>query len=88
MVGILRRSAEGHVRHWFAVLGAMLVGGLWVPVYGSQVGTGPLYGKGVFLPQMFGWTGALIFTVAILSAFYIFVTMIERKKKVPAGGRS
>lgn len=89
MVGILRRSAEGHIKHWFAVLAAMLTGGLWVPVYGSQVGTGQLYGKRVFLPDMFGWAGALIFSIAILIAFYIFITRLEAgKKKISSRERS
>ncbi len=67
----------------------MLVAGLWVPLYGSQVGAGWLYGKGVFLPDMFGWTGALIFSITILAAFYIFVTWLEaRKNKVTIGGNS
>lgn len=81
MVGILRRSAEGHIKHLFAILGAMLVAGLWVPVYGSQVGDGPLYGEGVFLPERLGWAGALITTLTILIGFYIFVTWLEKKAK-------
>jgi len=80
-VGMLWRSAEGYIRHWFAVLGAMLVAGLWVPIYGSQVGTGKLYGSPLFLPDKFGWGGTLIGVLAILIAFYIFVTWIELKKK-------
>ena len=78
---MLWRSAEGYIRHWFAVLGAMLVAGLWVPIYGSQVGTGKLYGSPLFLPDKFGWGGTLIGVLAILIAFYIFVTWIELKKK-------
>ena len=67
----------------------MLAGGLWVPVYGSNVGMGSLYGKGVFMPDMFGWAGALIISITILIAFYIFVTWLEaRKKKFSIGGNS
>lgn len=65
----------------FAILGAMLVAGLWVPIYGSQVGRGWLYGQRVFLPDRFGWGSALIITLAILMAFYIFVTWIEKRSK-------
>ena len=84
---MLGRAAEGYIRHWFAVLGAMLVAGLWVPIYGSQVGTGKLYGPPVFLPDKFGWGGALIITLTIIIAFYFFVAWIEfRKKKVKKRG--
>lgn len=68
------------MKHWFAVLGAMLVGGLWVLLYGKQVGVGALNGKGVFLPERLGWTGALIFSITGLIAFYIFVTWLEARK--------
>jgi len=78
--GILRRSAEGHVRHWFAVLGAMLVAGIWVPLYGHKVGDGWLYGKGVFLPDRLGWAGALTASLSVLVLFYFFVLRLERKK--------
>lgn len=59
----------------------MLAAGLWVPVYGSQVGKGWLYGQPVFLPDKLGWGGALIFTLAILISFYLFVTWLEVRKK-------
>ncbi|RJQ20544.1 MAG: hypothetical protein C4560_04920 [Nitrospiraceae bacterium] len=78
---MLWRSAEGYIRHWFALLGAMLVAGLWVPLYGEQAGNGRLYGKTIFLPDKLGWGGALIGMLAILSAFYFFITWLELKKK-------
>lgn len=80
-MGIIGRSAEGYVRHWFAVLGAMLVAGLWVPFYGSQVGTGRLYGTPVLLPEKFGWGGALFITLSVLTLFYFFAAWIEFRKK-------
>ncbi len=81
-MGILRRSAEGHIKHLFAVLGAMLVAGLWVPIYGYQVGEGWIYnGEEIFLPEKFGWAGAVLITLVILIGFYIFVTLIEKKAK-------
>lgn len=76
-IGILWRSAEGYIRHWFSVVGGMLVAGLWVPIYGFTVGKGWLYGAQVFLPEKLGWGYALIITLTILTAFYIFVTWIE-----------
>ena len=67
----------------------MLAGGLWVPVYGSTVGTGSIYGKGIFMPDMFGWTGAIVLTLSILISFYIFIARIENRIKIiPAGERS
>ncbi len=76
-IGILWRSAEGYIRHWFSLLGGMLVAGLWVPVYGFNVGKGWLYGTPVFLPDKLGWGYALIIVLTILTAFYFFVRWIE-----------
>ncbi|RJQ20554.1 MAG: hypothetical protein C4560_04970 [Nitrospiraceae bacterium] len=81
MVGILWRSAEGYTRHFIAILGTMVAAGLWVPIYGFKVGEGPLYGKALFLPDMFGWGGALMLTLVILIFFYFFVTWLEIRKK-------
>jgi len=65
----------------------MLVAGLWVPIYGSQVGTGKLYGKPLFLPEKLGWGGALVFSLSVLALFYFFVSWVEfRKKKVRKKG--
>ncbi len=65
----------------------MLAGGLWVPVYGKNVGMGSLYGKGIFMPDMFGWSGALLISITILIAFYIFTRWVEAKnKKASIGG--
>ncbi len=57
----------------------MLVAGLWIPVYGSQVGEGWLYGAGVFLPDKLGWSGTLIFTLVFLTIVYAFVTCNKNK---------
>lgn len=80
-VGILWRSAEGYVRHWFALLGGMLAAGSWVLVYGQTIGKGWAYGPKVFLPDTLGWTGALIAAGAGLAAFYLFLTWMEVRKK-------
>ena len=81
MVGMLWRSAEGYIRHWLALLGAMLVAGLWVPLYGYQVGSGWLYGPEIFLPDKFGYGGALMIVLLILTVCYMFFTWIEIRKK-------
>ncbi|MFC1917574.1 YeeE/YedE thiosulfate transporter family protein [Chloroflexota bacterium] len=78
--GILWRSAEGYVRHWFAIIGGMLAAGSWVLLYGAKVGEGWLYGPKVFLPDVFGWTGALIAGGLMLVVFYIVLVLVEVKK--------
>lgn len=80
-VGVLWRSAEGYVRHWFAILGGMLAAGSWVLIYGQTVGKGPLYGEKVFLPDTFGWPGALAVAGLTLVAFYVFLTWVEARKR-------
>ncbi len=76
-VGILWRSAEGYVRAWFALIGGMLSAGSWVLIYGKHVGEGWLYGKPVFLPNVFGWVGALAVVFLFLGLFYLLITWLE-----------
>jgi membrane protein DedA with SNARE-associated domain len=64
----------------------MVAAVLWVPIYGSKVGEGWLYGKPVFLPDKFGWGGALILILSALIGLYLFVTWIEVRKKKSKGG--
>lgn len=86
-VGVLWRSAEGYVRHWFAILGGMLTAGSWVLLYGHQVGQGWIYSSSagglgkVFLPTALGWGGALAAAALTLAAFYTFLTWLEAKKR-------
>lgn len=80
-VGVLWRSAEGYVRHWFALLGGMLAAGSWVHIYGSQVGKGWLYGPKVYLPDILGWAGAIITSIIVLTVFYLFLTWVEVRKR-------
>ncbi len=79
--GILWRSAEGYVRHWFAVIGGMLAAGSWVLVYGAKVGEGWLYGPKVFLPDFLGWPGALVVSIAVIVVFYFILVLVEVSKK-------
>lgn len=79
--GILWRSAEGYVRHWFALLGGMLAAGSWVHIYGNQVGKGWLYGPKVFLPDALGWGGALAASVAVIVISYLLLTWWEVRRK-------
>lgn len=79
-IGILWRSAEGYVRAWFALLGGMLAAGSWVLIYGKHVGEGWLYGKPVFLPNIFGWVGGVAIVFVFLAIFYLFITWLEVSK--------
>jgi hypothetical protein len=79
-VGILARSGEGYTRSWVAILTAMLTSGAWVHMYGQKVGQGWLYGKPVYLPQLWGWGGALAFIYGFLLLFYLFILWVEAGK--------
>lgn len=79
-VGILWRSAEGYMRSWFAVIGGILSAGSWMLIYGKHVGEGWLYGKPVFLPNIFGWTGGLAVVFLFLGAFYLLIVRLEVNK--------
>ncbi len=76
-VGILWRSAEGYMRSWFAILGGMLSAGSWMLIYGKHVGEGWLYGKSVFLPDIFGWVGGLAAVLLFLGLFYLLIVKLE-----------
>ncbi|MBI4620369.1 MAG: YeeE/YedE family protein [Desulfobacterales bacterium] len=76
-VGILWRSAEGYVRAWIALIAGILTAGSWVLVYGKHVGEGWLYGKPVFLPNVFGWFGAVSLVFLFLAVFYALITWVE-----------
>ena len=76
-VGILWRSAEGYMRSWFAILGGMLSAGSWMLIYGKHVGEGWLYGKPVFLPDIFGWVGGLAAVLLFIGSFYLLIVKLE-----------
>ncbi|BCV21954.1 hypothetical protein hamaS1_20230 [Moorella sp. Hama-1] len=79
-VGVLVRSGEGYTRSWVAILTAMLTSGAWVHIYGQKVGEEWLYGKPVYLPQLWGWGGALAFIYGFLLLFYLFILWVEAGK--------
>jgi len=76
-VGILWRSAEGYMRSWFAILGGMLSAGSWVLIYGRHVGEGWLYGKPVFLPDIFGWIVGPAAVLLFIASFYLLIVKLE-----------
>ena len=83
-MGVLVRSGEGYTRSWVAILGGMLTAGLWVRIYGGQVGTGRLYGKPVFLPNVLGWYGSVAFVFAFLGLFYLAIKIVEKRHEAAA----
>ncbi|RJQ18657.1 MAG: hypothetical protein C4560_06935 [Nitrospiraceae bacterium] len=81
MTGILWRSAEGYVKHWCAVAGVILAAAIWPVVYRSLLKDTVSYLEPVFLPDKFGWGGALIITLGALAVFYMFLDRIVSRKK-------
>ena len=60
----------------------MLAAGSWVLLYGAKVGEGWLYGDPVFLPDVYGWPGALVLGFGILIIFYIILVFVEVKTRI------
>ena len=79
-LGVLARSREGYVRSWLALIAGMLAAGSWTHIYGGQVGTGWLYGKPIFLPNVLGWWGAFGAMLAFILVFYAGVVLVERSR--------
>ncbi len=76
---MLWRSAEGYIRHWFALLGAMLVVALRVPL-SSLLRDSWFYRRVEVLPYEFGLESALITTMTILIAIYMSLKWVDHKK--------
>lgn len=76
---MLWRSAEGYIKHWFALLGAMLVVVLRVPL-GSLLRDSWFYRKFEVLPYEFGLESALITTMTILIVIYISLRLFDYKQ--------
>ncbi len=69
------------MKHWFAVLGMMLVAIVWWPFYRLFIKNNISYGEPVFLPDKFGWAGALTITFTAMIAFYMFLKWIDSRRK-------
>ncbi len=85
-VGAMWRTGEGQVKLWFAVLGFMLMS----PISKKFIVPGferilPEWAKAkVFLPDYFGYFGAVIIVLVILLLWYVFVKWNERTGKFSA----
>jgi len=79
---MLWRSAEGYIRHWFALLGAMLVVGLRAPL-GSMLRETWFYRFTEVLPYEFGLESALITTMTILVSMYMALKWFDYRVTVP-----
>ncbi|RJQ50173.1 MAG: hypothetical protein C4526_12335 [Nitrospiraceae bacterium] len=78
---MLWRSAEGYVRHWFALLGAMLVIALRPAIILMLKGSW-VYRKFEVLPYQFGLETAFITTMTILIVFYAFLRWTDYRRKI------
>ncbi len=79
--GTLWRSAEGYVRLWFALVSGILVAAAWPLIYGEPVGKGWLYGSKVFIPNVIGWEGGLLVTLAAVWLWYLALLLIGRRRR-------
>lgn len=78
---MLWRSAEGYIRHWFALFGAMLTVGLRAPL-GSLLRDSWMYKRTEVVPYEFEVESALILVMTILIAFYIILKWMDHGRKV------
>ncbi|MCK4716026.1 MAG: YeeE/YedE family protein [Candidatus Marinimicrobia bacterium] len=85
-VGAMWRTGEGQVKLWFAVLGFMLM----APISKKFIVPGferilPEWAKQkIFLPDHFGYFGAVIIILVILLLWYLFVKWNEKTGKFSA----
>lgn len=87
MVGVLRRSAEGNIKHIFAVIGISLIAVLWLSVYKLVIKEEWLHGEAVFLPDKLGWLVGVTIILAFLVLFYVFAVWIEHRNKIKDGAK-
>lgn len=78
--GSIWRVGEGHVKLWVAVLFFSLATSL---ARRLLIATGLMQqlGAAVFLPQLFGWAGALIGVIALMLGWYLLTAWNEEKRQ-------
>jgi uncharacterized protein len=85
-VGTLWRAGEGHVKLWFSALGFAVMApvskGFIVPFIVKLLPESVR--KQVFLPDVLGYTGAVVLVLFILLLWYIFVQWNEKTGKFSA----
>ncbi len=78
---MLWRSAEGYVKHWFALLGAMLVVALRFPL-SSLLRDSWLYSAVRVSSYEFTLESALVTTMTLLIAMYVFFKCFDYRAKL------
>lgn len=78
--GSIWRAGEGHVKLWVAVLAFALSASLTRLLLVRTAWIRQL-GVAVFLPNWFGWSGALLAVVALMILWYLFSGWNEQRKQ-------
>ena len=78
---MLWRSAEGYVKHWFALLGAMLVVALRFPL-SSLLRDSWLYSAVSVTSYEFTLESSLVTTMTLLVAMYAFLKWFDQRAKL------
>ena len=85
-VGTLWRAGEGHVKLWMAALGFVVmapVSKFFIVPFVKSILPESMRQQ-VFLPDILGYTGAVVLILFILLLWYIFVKWNERTGKFSA----
>lgn len=82
--GTLWRVAEGRLKLWAALLTFATTNSL-LNVFLQTTGWRQKLGKAVFLPNIFGWGGSILFIAFILLLWYLLVTWNEESNKFMVG---
>jgi hypothetical protein len=78
--GTLMRNGEGFMMQWL-VLVFFITGSLWgAHDFGWWKEVFISNGPSVFLPDVFGWFGALALQLLVLLGLFVFATKYEQKK--------
>jgi hypothetical protein len=82
--GTLWRVAEGQLKLWAALLTFATFNSLTTTLLRST-GWRQKLGRAIFLPDVFGWGGSLLFIALVLLLWYLFVTWNEETNKFTIG---
>jgi len=82
--GTLWRVAEGQLKLWAALLTFATFNSL-TTTFLRSTGWRQKLGRAVFLPDVFGWGGSLLFIAGILLLWYLLVTWNEETNKFTIG---
>jgi uncharacterized protein len=82
--GTLWRVAEGHLKLWMALLSFALTNSL-MNMFLQGTGLKAKLGFSVFLPNIFGWQGALLAVALVLFLWYLVLSWNEETDKFTIG---